>query len=220
MANNRDIERFMTKVAKSSTGCWEWLAGKKGGGYGAFYLNGKLRGAHRASLFLFSGFDLSTRLDCMHSCDNPACVNPGHLSYGTRTQNMMDASAKGRIVNVQDWRGVLNPKSKLSADQIQEIVNAVNAGATRNEAAITFGVSNVRICQILKAAGQSSTLTASEAATQKRLARTNCRKGHALSGLNLRINSAGARVCLQCEKDNAIARRLKKVKGQWHTEKF
>lgn len=211
MANNRDLERFMAKVDKTDGGCWEWVASKKGGGYGAFYLNGRLHGAHRASLFLFRGLDLSTPLDAMHSCDNPSCVNPDHISYGTRAENMVDASVKGRIVRVQDWRGALNPKSKLPEGCVQEVVESVSAGMTRKEASTKFGVSAVRVGQILKAAGMASTLSASEAAKKKRLAKMDCRKGHSLSGANLRINSAGARVCIQCEKENAIARKSKVI---------
>lgn len=33
----------------------------------------------------------------MHSCDNPPCVNPSHLSVGTSSDNHLDAAAKGRI---------------------------------------------------------------------------------------------------------------------------
>jgi hypothetical protein len=209
MGRDRDIERFLAKIEKSESGCWNWTAGKKGGGYGAFYLDGKLRGAHRAALNLFKALDLDTPLDAMHSCDNPGCVNPDHISYGSRVENMIDASIKGRIVRVQDWRGQLNPKSKLSPQQIAEIIAAVNAGVSRKDAAERFGISDVRVSQILKDAGFSSELSATEAASAARTARTHCKKGHPLFGENLRINSNNARVCIQCEQLNRVARRAK-----------
>lgn len=209
MGRDRDIERFLSKVEKSECGCWNWTAGTKGGGYGAFYLDGKLRGAHRAALKLFKGFDIDTPLDAMHSCDNPACVNPDHISYGSRSENMVDASRKGRVVRVQDWRGQLNPKSKLSTSDINEIVIQVNGGMSRKDAAKRFGISDVRVSQILKNAGFPSAMSATEAARAARESRTHCKRGHPLIGENLRINSNNARVCIKCEQLNRAARKAK-----------
>jgi hypothetical protein len=36
-------------------------------------------------------------LEVMHSCDNPACINPEHLSVGTHQQNIQDAVTRGRM---------------------------------------------------------------------------------------------------------------------------
>lgn len=211
MDRDRDIERFMRKVSKSEDGCWEWLAGKKGGGYGVFFLGGKLRGAHRASLLLFKGLDIDTPLDAMHACDNPGCVNPSHVSYGSRSENMQDALVKGRIVRVQDWRGTLNPKAKLSGKQAHELIELVRSGASRSEAARRYGITPVRASQILRAAGFSSELSATAAAAVTRKARTHCKRGHSLAGENIRINTGGGRVCKQCSRINQAARRAKAV---------
>jgi DNA-binding NarL/FixJ family response regulator len=150
MVDHRDLVRFEAKVSKDAAGCWLWRAGTKGGGYGAFWLHGALRGAHRASLYLYKGAPLDTPLDAMHSCDTPGCVNPDHLSYGTRTQNMRDASQKGRTVRVADWRGVRNPRAKLSDDQRVEVERLIELGTAKKLIAQQFGLSAVRIQQIAR----------------------------------------------------------------------
>lgn len=209
MERDRAIKRFMRKVDKATAegGCWEWRAGKKGGGYGVFYLDGKLRGAHRVALLFFKGLDIDAPLEAMHSCDNPSCVNPDHISYGSHSDNMRDASAKGRVVRVQDWRGELNPKAKLSADQATAIIELVLSGVSRTDAAKQHGVTPERVSQIMIAAGHPSEVSATAAAAAARKAKTHCKRGHPLEGENLRINSGGGRVCKECSRTYGAARR-------------
>ena len=54
--------------------------------------------AHRVVWEAFNGEPLGDRL-VLHSCDNPSCVNPAHLSAGTMTDNMRDCASKGRWRN-------------------------------------------------------------------------------------------------------------------------
>lgn len=90
-------DRFNTRVRKTE-GCWEWVGGKDKNGYGVF--KGEVAGvlfnrAHRYSYALHTG-DLLIDRQALHSCDNPSCVNPAHLSSGTNADNMRDKSLKGR----------------------------------------------------------------------------------------------------------------------------
>lgn len=69
------------------------------GGYGTMVVKrGGVRTralAHRISFALNKGNVEAS--DCvLHRCDNPQCVNPGHLFLGTQRDNMQDMFAKGR----------------------------------------------------------------------------------------------------------------------------
>ena len=94
-----DEQRFMVKVHKTDT-CWIWTARiNERGGYGVFYLNGKLEYAHRASYKMFVG-DVPDELQLDHlchtndpacdlgdDCPHRACVNPDHLEPVTQAEN-------------------------------------------------------------------------------------------------------------------------------------
>lgn len=91
-------DRFLSKVEKVESGCWIWK-GKvnKHNGYGyAWRIGGGEQLAHRRSYELHVG-PIPEGLYVLHKCDVTKCVNPDHLYVGTQTENMLDASIRGRI---------------------------------------------------------------------------------------------------------------------------
>lgn len=89
------MQRFWDKVDKTD-GCWLWTAARNTKGYGRFRVDGNLVSPHRFAYELEVG-PIPNGLWVLHHCDNPRCVNPGHLFLGTHSDNMRDSFAKGRM---------------------------------------------------------------------------------------------------------------------------
>ena len=133
-------ERFWSKVKTGGPNdCWEWQAFRNTDGYGLVRHEGRMHSAHRIS-FLLSGRELVDGLEVMHSCDNPACVNPAHLSLGTHQDNMADRIAKGRHL-LTVYRGEMHESAKLTEQQVVRARAEYRAGrATPKQLSIQLGL--------------------------------------------------------------------------------
>lgn len=115
-------QRFWKSVEKTDT-CWLWRAGRDHDGYGVFQadIHGvRVYSAHRYSHMLATGEILGPEILVLHSCDNPPCVNPEHLSSGTYKENTADMLAKGRHLGRS--RIHADKIGKLSDDQVRDIL--------------------------------------------------------------------------------------------------
>jgi hypothetical protein len=92
-----EIERFWMKVkVLGPDECWPWQAGKDKRGYGQFRTANKMSWAHRYALQVKLGREVTPGMETLHSCDNPSCCNPAHLSEGITKQNIQDMFRRGR----------------------------------------------------------------------------------------------------------------------------
>lgn len=146
MTRPTDEERFWPKVDRSGgpDACWPWNGYRIESGYGKCYWRGRMVMATHASLAMDGRAVPKGRYAC-HTCDNPPCVNPAHLFVGTPTDNMRDASRKGRTC-----LGERNAMAKVSAEQVVEIRARRAAGERLRVLADEFGVAESAICNIAR----------------------------------------------------------------------
>jgi hypothetical protein len=95
--------------------CWEWTGAVNRDGYGRYNMDGRGHMAHRLA-WVAAGNELPPGMVLMHSCDNPPCCNPAHLSVGTSAENTADKVRKDRHA-----KGEGIAASILTAEQVIEI---------------------------------------------------------------------------------------------------
>lgn len=145
-----DMRRFM-KYVRVSPDCWEWV-GAKSGGYGSFGVEKRILRAHRFMWAAVNGAIPAGMCIC-HRCDNPACVNPGHLFLGTNHDNVMDRVAKGRSVVSEAFvrtsaPGERNRHAKLTEADVLRIRSLRGSHSTRQLMAM-YGVTKTAINKIV-----------------------------------------------------------------------
>ena len=141
-----DTKDFWDSVKKlSPKGCWLWT-GAKVGKYGACRRTAGENRAHRAAWALANG-PIPKGLFVCHRCDNPPCVNPGHLFLGTVYDNNADMVAKGRNVGP---KGEIQHRAAVTEQDVLAIRAAALEGVGQRALARKYGVSQNCIWHILK----------------------------------------------------------------------
>lgn len=131
-------------------GCWEWMRARNNMGYGTLTINGRAAYAHRLAYEL-AGNEVPEGQHVLHSCDNPACINPAHLSAGTRSDNMQDAARKGRLRTPEvALYGSANPAAKLDETTVRSIRRLLAKGWTQAEIAERHDISQSQVSNIAR----------------------------------------------------------------------
>lgn len=149
------------------TGCWVSHAALSSEGYP--WVGVKKGGKTRKLGHLVLDFFVGPRPDGMHmchSCDVPACVNPDHLRWDTRSANMQDKVRRGRA-NIATGdrsgsrahpesrpRGENNSNAKLTEQNVRSMRHIYDMGFVSQRAlARMFNVSAHTINTILARKG-------------------------------------------------------------------
>lgn len=75
--------------------CLLWPFSVSSSGYPQFLAFGKLYRAHRYVCEKAHGLPPTPKHQAAHSCGNPKCVNPRHLSWKTARENQLDRERHG-----------------------------------------------------------------------------------------------------------------------------
>lgn len=143
---------FRQKYREMPNGCWEWVAARDPNGYGRFGNGGRTSAilAHRYSYLMHYG-EFDRRRHVLHSCDNPPCVNPEHLSLGDAYDNAHDAIAKGRHVPPPHPRGTAHPRARLTDEQVIEMREIyARGGVSQRQLSLMFLLSQPCVGRVLR----------------------------------------------------------------------
>ena len=113
--------RLRDKTVIEDNGCWRYIGGINGSGYGNIWDRGRTRSAHVVSYELNVG-PVPEGISVLHTCDNRWCVNPTHLFLGTTQDNIDDMVSKGR----DGFKGIKNGKALLVEEHINLIKYYLN----------------------------------------------------------------------------------------------
>lgn len=127
----------------NESGCWICTShAPNGNGYPQYFINGKSNYLSHIMYERKNGLMPEEMCIC-HKCDTPMCINPEHLFLGTRKDNNLDRSKKGRTARLY---GKENPNSKLTEEQIILIRNM--QGLTHKQIANMFNVTRGHVTNI------------------------------------------------------------------------
>lgn len=140
------IERFWSRV-QTGPNCWEWQHRKDKDGYGLICKTREDNStrAHVAAYEMAYG-KVPEGMCVLHACDNPSCVRPSHLFFGTNADNTADRHRKGRSA-----KGEKNGMAKVTADMVRSIrAQHASGGASFKHLAALYGVSKYTVVDIVR----------------------------------------------------------------------
>ncbi len=155
-------ERFLRKVQKTDA-CWLWIGARCSGGYGCIGVRDargawSVEPAHRIAWELFKE-PIPEGMHVLHDCEHlhvedprgsRRCVNPEHLWLGTRSDNAVDMTRKGRRF-VPDQYGEKNGSAKLTNKHVAKMRDLyARGGVSQSAVARHFGVSQTQVSRIVR----------------------------------------------------------------------
>ncbi len=137
-------QRFWESVDRSGglNACWEWKDRRDKDGYGHSFKQTSSQRAHRSAYMYVKGH-IPDDLCILHSCDNPPCCNPAHLSVGTHADNGRDKRLRNRSAS-----GTRNGNAKLTLAKVLHMRALWDYDSTRYTAIVLSRKFNIGVPHI------------------------------------------------------------------------
>jgi hypothetical protein len=120
--NHANLQDLLSNTKRTENNCIEWQRYRDADGYGKWRINGEKRNVARLVCALIYGEPLSAQ-QALHSCDNPPCINPDHLRWGSHRDNNDDKILRQRLV------GEKHPLARYTDAQILDLKTKIANGA-------------------------------------------------------------------------------------------
>ncbi len=132
-------------IPEDKNACWLWQGSFDSHGYGMMFVKNASIRAHRVSHELFIG-PIPEGMYILHACDNPPCISPHHLRYGTKRENAHDRTVHGRQV-----RGSQHTRTRLTEKDVEDILESFHLrNETQKDLALRYNVNFVTIHDIVQ----------------------------------------------------------------------
>ena len=154
MSRQDVAQYYLDRAATNDQGCKLFAGRIYEGGYGKFKYRNRDESAHRFVLEAMKGPPIDRKLVARHHCDNPACINPDHLDWGTQQENTLDRKDRKRSARdpVQRKAGANKDRfagiAVLDEARVLRILEQIAAGRTNAALGREYGVSHQTIADI------------------------------------------------------------------------
>lgn len=141
----RGIQFLRALLIDAPPTCVPWPLFRDVNGYGRVGLEGKAQWAHAVMCRLAHGDPPTPKHEATHSCGNgkEGCVNPRHLSWGTRSRNQLDR----RFHGTKALSGYRSIRRKLMPEDVAAI-RSMRGQRTQREIAAQFGIADATVRDI------------------------------------------------------------------------
>lgn len=132
----------------SDDDCHRWTGARDPAGHGLFLLTGRVEKAHRLAAAL-SGMEIGGSNVC-HICNNPECVNPGHLYIEPCEENDVTGDEVGDNLEISDQsnratKEGTHDRSKLTRREVISMRKGRDQGLTLADLSARHGVSKTNV---------------------------------------------------------------------------